>query len=107
MSYLFKGEICGRLCPDCDEPLVDEVVRLYRLESEPTPVGDGGGAATATRLKQTLALLSSEQVDTKQSRLLAEATLDADGRYEVEFGEGYDGGPFEIDVYCASVPHLK
>ncbi len=105
MSYLFSGEICGRLCPECDEPLVGSTIRLYRPEREAG--GDGGGVATATRVKQTLAILTPQQVEAKQALLLAEATLDENGRFAVQLGESYDGGAFEIDVDCATVPHLK
>lgn len=106
MSYRLEGEICGRLCPECDEPLIG-LVRLYRQEEVARVGGDGGGAATLTSVKQTLAILSPDQVKARQSLLVAEAKLDADGRFSAELDKSYEGGLLEVDVYCETVPHLK
>ena len=106
MSYTLKGEICGRLCPECDEPLIG-IVRLYRPESYAVAGETAGGTATLTSVKQTLAILSPEQVEAKHQLLVGEAELDADGGFAVQLEKGYDGGPLELDVYCETVPHLK
>lgn len=32
--YIFKGSLCGLICPECPEPLSNVKVRLYRLRAE-------------------------------------------------------------------------
>src|SRR5215213_11769868 len=97
MAYVFRGRLCGYICADCDEPLSNVTVRLYRTRD----AQDVTAHAVASP-KETLALLSDEQVDAKASSLLAEITTDEDGTFSFELGdrEAYSGEAFEIDVYC-------
>ena len=34
MSYVLRGSLCGFICEDCEEPLANVTVRLYRPTSE-------------------------------------------------------------------------
>lgn len=90
MPYIFRGRLCGYLCSDCQEPLANQTIRLYRLDRAP---GDDPSP------KRDFRVLSEEAQREKANRLLAEATMDEDGRFEVRLGDGqtYDGGPFELD----------
>lgn len=102
--YRFKGRLCGLLCKECSEPLSGAVLRLYRPAQSTDLI-----AQAVAQPKDTLALLDDDAIADKSKRFLAEATLDADGRFDVALGDNdkYDGGAFEIDVYCGTVPHQK
>ena len=101
-TYIFKGRLCGYICPDCPEALSNVSVRLYR-HADDRPIS----ALAAASPKDTFAILSDSQAKAKQSLLIAEVESDEDGRFTFDLGEkqGYEGGAFEIDVYCGSVPH--
>jgi len=100
-NYIFRGKLCGTLCGACEEPLAGVKVRLYRLR----PGQDAARLAVADP-KTTLALLDADQIGAKQGSLLGEFDTDAEGGFTAELGGDYDGGAFEIDVYCGTVPHL-
>ena len=102
--YIFKGRLCGFICPECPEPLSNLKVRLYRLRGEQNAV-----VLAVANPKDTLAVLSDEQVQEKAKTLLAEVETDAVGSFTFELGEkqGYKGEAFEVDVYCGTVPRRK
>jgi hypothetical protein len=104
MSYIFRGRLCGYLCEDCDEPLADVIVRLYRHRKDQDVT-----ARAVAEPGMTLALVSDDEVKAKASSLIAEATTDADGNFSFELGskQKYGGEAFEIDVYCGNVPRRK
>ena len=105
MAYTFKGRLCGYICDLCTEPLSRVKVRLYRVRQ-----GRDVTALAVASPKDTFAILTEEQVAEKQQLLIAEAQTDEQGNFSFELGdkEKYNGEPFEIDVYCESVPpHLK
>jgi hypothetical protein len=100
-SYVFKGRLCGYICPECPEPLSNVRVRLYR-PADAKQVS----ALAAAEPKETFALLSDREAKAKQSSLIAEVDTDEQGAFEVDLDKkNYDGGAFEIDVYCGTVPH--
>ena len=101
MAYTFKGRLCGYICAECEEPLSEVTIRLYRTQDDREVT-----ARAVASSKETLALLRDEEVDAKASSLLAEATTDENGNFSFELGEeeDYSGEAFEIDVYCESVP---
>ncbi|HBL31056.1 MAG TPA: hypothetical protein DD490_29865 [Acidobacteria bacterium] len=103
-TFTFKGRLCGTLCPDHPEPLSNVRLRLYRLRD----TQDAAARAVASP-KETLALLSDEDVKAKEPSLLAEVETDAEGRFSFELGErqGYRGEAFDVDIYCGTVPRLK
>lgn len=101
MAYIFKGRLCGYICDECREPLSRVKVRLYRAAK-----GRDVTSLAVAAPKDTFAILTSEQVAGKQSLLLAEAATDDAGNFSFELGDKdtYKGEPFEIDVYCETVP---
>jgi hypothetical protein len=100
MNYIFKGRLCGYICPKCPEPLSDVAVRLYRA-TQPNVI-----ALAVASPKETFAILSDEDAKGKANRLIAEAKTDAQGNFVFELGEApkYNGEAFDIDVYCGTVP---
>jgi len=101
MSYIFKGNLIGMLCPECPEPLSDMVVRLYRVRDT-----QNIAALAVANPKDTFAFLTDKDVAAKASSLIAEIKTDANGNFLFELGtkQKYSGEPFEIDVYCTTVP---
>jgi hypothetical protein len=57
----------------------------------------------------TLALLTDDQAKAKAGQLIAEAKTDASGNFSFKLGSGqkYEGGAFEVDVYCGTVPRRR
>jgi hypothetical protein len=102
MSYLFRGRLCGYLCDDCQEPLAGVVVRLYAPKAD-----DLVTVLAAASPKDTFAALSDTEAK-ERGDSLAEAETDAQGSFTVELDEkAYQGGAFEVDVYCATVPRPR
>lgn len=104
MSYIFRGKLCGYICPDCREPLSKVRVRLYRAADDRQVV-----ARAVANPKDTFAILTREQIDERESRLIAEAETDDGGGFVFELDDDrqYDGGPVEVDVYCETVPRAR
>jgi hypothetical protein len=104
MSYIFKGRLCGYICKECQEPLSNVKVRLYRSRKDQ----DVASLAVAEP-KETFAILSDDTVKAKQSSLIAEAETADDGSFTFELGDKqkYNGEAFEVDVYCGTVPRRK
>ena len=104
MSHILIGRLRGYLCDgDCSEPLSNVRVRLYRVAGAQQPgtvVRDG---------EPEPRVLSEAEVEEKRSLLLGEGQTDAEGNFGVQIGENarYEDGPVEVDVYCATVPHLR
>ena len=103
-NYIFKGRLCGFICNDCPEPLSKLMVRIYRLRSEQNVT-----ALAVANPKDTLAVLSDQEVSDKNKMLIAEVETDAEGRFVFDLGKqgNYNGEAFELDVYCGTVPRLK
>ena len=104
MAFIFKGQLCGLICAECPEPLANVKIRLYRSDAQ-----EDVTARAVANAKETFAILDDQTVKAKEGRLLAEAETDADGNFNFELSERnkYQGGPFEIDVVCGTVPRLK
>lgn len=104
MTYVFKGSLHGSLCAECAEPLAGVTLRLYRLADSRDIT-----AHAVANPKDTFGPVDDAAAAAKQSRLLAEVVLDERGEFELELGQGerYDGGAFEVDIYCGTVPRLK
>lgn len=93
MDYLFKAHLCGRLCEQCDEPLANITVRLYRRGD------DRSATLAAADPKTTFSRLSEEQHRAKAGSLLAEGVTDAQGQVELHLDEQrYEGGAFDVDL---------
>jgi hypothetical protein len=103
MSFVFKGQLCGYICGDCQEPLANVTVRLYRAPSGPLAT-----ALAAASPKITFSLLAEGLLAARQQALIAEGKTDAEGRFAISIGDkSYEGGAFEVDVYLDTVPNLK
>ena len=103
MAYIFKGTILGALCRDCIEPLAGLKLRFYRLASDRNVT-----ALAVAAPKDTFTLLDDDNaVEARRPLQLGEAEIDERGNFSFEFAKGYDGGPFEVDLYCGTVPRLK
>ncbi|WKZ17680.1 MAG: carboxypeptidase-like regulatory domain-containing protein [Candidatus Jettenia sp. CY-1] len=104
MAYIFRGKLCGLICPECPESLANVTVRLYRSRNVQTVV-----ALTVTSPKEPFVILTEEQVKEKSSALIAETNTDEEGNFTFELGdnERYNGEMFEVNVYCTTVPRLK
>ena len=68
MPYIFKGRLCGLICPECPEALSDVTVRLYRHREAQDVV-----ALAVAQPKDTFAILTEDAVKAKASALIAEA----------------------------------
>ena len=53
MAYIFRGKLCGYICPDCREPLSKVRVRLYRAGDDRETV-----ARAVANPKDTFAILN-------------------------------------------------
>ena len=102
MAYIFKGTILGGLCRDCIEPLAGLKLKFYRLASDRNVT-----ALAVAAPKDTFSLLDDAAVEARRSLLLGEAEIDERGNFSFEFAKSYDGGPFEVDLHCGTVPRLK
>lgn len=104
MAYLFRGKLCGLICPECPEPFANMMVRLYRSRDAQATT-----ALAVANPKETFAVLSDEQVQAKAALLIAETKTDEDGNFSFTLGDdvAYKGEAFEVDVYCGTVPRLK
>lgn len=100
--YNFKGRLCGYICAECPEPLANLQVRLYRVDKQRNVA-----ALAVANPKETFAILDDDQVQGKESRLLAKAETDVEGKFTFELDKNYAGEAFEVDVYCGSVPRQK
>ena len=102
MAYIFKGTILGGLCRDCIEPLAGLKLKFYRLAPDRNVT-----ALAVAAPKDTFSLLDDAAVEARRSLLLGEAEIDERGNFSFEFAKSYDGGPFEVDLHCGTVPRLK
>jgi hypothetical protein len=104
MSYRFRGRLCGRLCLECLEALSDVTIRIYRNRQDQNTT-----ALAVADPGLTLSLVNDDQINAKQSSLIAETKTDAQGNFTFDLGENqnYKGEAFEIDVYCGTVPRRK
>lgn len=101
MAYIFKGRLCGYICDECFEPLSRAKVLLYRIAQ-----GRDVTTLAVAAPKDTFAILTDEQVAEKKKLLIAEADVDEEGNFSFELGDKqkYKGEPFEVDVYCGTIP---
>lgn len=104
MAYLFKGSLRGALCRECIEPLSGLTLRLYRPADERAAM-----PWAVAQAKDTFGPVDDPAQSAKAGRLLAEAVIDEAGGFVVDLSKApkYGGEAFEIDLYCATVPHLK
>src|SRR5436190_6161206 len=104
VTYVLRGRLCGFICAECPEPLSNVKVRLYRTGAQEEVI-----ARAVANAKETFAILDDDAIKAKQSSLIAEVESDAEGNFNFELTERqkYEGGAFEVDVYCGTVPRFK
>src|SRR4030095_9176190 len=100
----FQRHDTRALCRDCIEPLAGLKLKFYRLSSDRNVT-----ALAVAAPKDTFTPLDNAAVEARRSLLLGEAEIDERGNFSFEFpaASRYDGGPFEVDLYCGTVPRLK
>ena len=102
MPYIFRGRLCGYICPECPEPLANVTIKLYRTRQD-----QNVPALAVANPKDTFRILTDDEIKAKQSALIAEGKTDDQGNFRVVLAQKYEGEPFEVDVYCGTVPHKK
>ncbi len=104
MHYTFISKLQGRLCSECLEPLSRVKVRFYRPRTSQNVV-----AMAAEPAKEGFRILTNQEIKQKANYLITETETDDQGNLRVTLGEKekYQGGPFEIDICCTTVPHRK
>jgi hypothetical protein len=104
MPYQLTGKLSASICTDCPTPLANVIVRLYRLPD--LNISDVTHATAANPGDNFLALTEAH-VKEKQELLVAEGKADENGKYQVSFIDGYDGGPLQLDVRFEQAPDGK
>lgn len=97
MPYVISGRLIGLLCDDCSEPLTGATVRLV------ASAGNRISHAAAAEPKHTAAVLEESDAAERASSGLGEGVVGADGGFEIELGKGYDGGAFDVDIFCGTM----
>jgi hypothetical protein len=100
MNYHFKGNLKGFYCGDCYDFLYNAKVKIYAVDSTANIT-----ALAVVREKETFHQRSDEELKSISKRLIAEAQTDEAGNFAVELSEkNYNGGAFDIDFECGTVP---
>lgn len=104
MKYQFKGSLCGFICSDISEYLSNVKIKLYKVQYD-TYLSE----QVTANPKDTFRILDNKEIKGKEKLLFAETTTDKKGDFSFNFEEqqGYNGEPFQIDVYLESVPFQK
>ena len=101
MSHVISGRLVGLLCDDCWEPLVGATIRLVGA------TGDRVSQAAAAEPKHTTTVLEESVATERATSLLGEGVVGQDGAFTIELREGYEGGAFDVDVYCGTMTGHK
>ncbi|MEP6950662.1 MAG: hypothetical protein ABI863_15360 [Ginsengibacter sp.] len=101
MRYIFKGNLKGFYCGDCYDYLCKAKIKIYAIDKQ----ADTAALAVA-REKETFHQRSDEELKSLSKRLLFETETDNAGNFTVKIADApnYNGGAFDIDFECATVP---
>ena len=101
MNYIFKGNFRGFYCGDCYDYLYKAKVRIYAIDKQADIT-----ALAVAREKETFHQRSDDELKSISNRLLIETETDEEGNFTVELSDKhkYNGGAFDIDFECGSVP---
>ena len=100
MKYQFKGNLRGFYCGDCYDFLYKANIKIYAVDRTANIT-----AMAVAREKETFHQRSDEELKAISKRLIGEAVTDEAGNFSVELTEkNYDGGAFDIDFECGTVP---
>lgn len=101
MNYIIKGNLLGFLCDDCTESISGVDVLLYLPYQK-----DNVLAATVANAKETFRVVNKEEAAARKDLLVARATTDDKGNFELSVSEKYGNTAFDIDFYCGTVPRF-
>lgn len=100
MNYHFKGNLKGFYCGDCYDFLYNAKVKIYAVDNTANVT-----ALAVAKEKETFHQRTDEELTSISKRLIAEAVTDEAGNFAVELSEkNYNGGAFDIDFECGTVP---
>ena len=100
MKYLFKGNLRGFYCGDCFDFLYKANVKIYAVDRAANVT-----AMAVAREKETFHQRSKDELKSISKRLIAEAVTDEAGNFSIDLADkNYDGGAFDIDFECGTVP---
>ena len=100
MKYIFRGNLKAYLCDDCIHPLHEVNVLLYKIQDQQRET-----LRAVANTKETFHQVSAEEAAGKKDQLLASAITDEKGNFSIELDERqYNGGAFDIDFECGTVP---
>jgi hypothetical protein len=100
MKYQFKGNLRGFYCGDCFDFLYKANVKIYAVDRAANVT-----AMAVAREKETFHQRSDEELKAISKRLIGEAVTDEAGNFSVDLADkNYDGGAFDIDFECGTVP---
>ncbi len=101
MNYSLRGNLRGFYCGDCFDFFYNATIKVYSTEA----------SAVTTQLalanaKETFHQRTPKELKAISKKLLFETTTDENGNFEVLIGDKqkYNGGAFEIDFECGTVP---
>jgi hypothetical protein len=104
MNYYFKGNLRGFYCGDCFAYLSNVKVKIYAVDKATNVT-----AHAVAKEKETFHQRNYDEIKVISNRLIAEAMTDEIGNFSIEIPDrNYDGGAFDIDFECGTVPiHMK
>jgi hypothetical protein len=90
MAFIIEGKLYSEACTDCRNPLVHSKIKFYRVEATREVY-----AELAANTKDTLRVVSAEEVKSLDGQLVGEAKLDETGHYLAKL-DRYTEGPLRI-----------
>ncbi|MBW8330770.1 MAG: hypothetical protein K0M40_02025 [Prolixibacteraceae bacterium] len=99
MNFILRGNLCGSLCDDCNEPLSGMEVLLYLPWQKENVVSH-----VVADTKDTFRLVTKEEAAARKDLLIATSKTDSKGNYEFVLNEKYSQTAFDIDFTCGTVP---
>lgn len=100
MSYLFKGNLRGFYCGDCFDFLYNANVKIYATAKDANVT-----ALAVAREKETFHQRTDDELKSLGKTLIGEGLTDETGNFSIELSDKkYDGGVFDIDFECGTVP---
>lgn len=87
MAFIIEGKLYSEACTDCRNPLVHSKIKFYRVEATREVY-----AELAANTKDTLRVVSADEVKSLDGQLVGEAKLDETGHYLAKL-DRYTEGP--------------
>ena len=101
MNYIFNGNLKGFYCEDCYDYLCKAKIRIYAIDTRAAIT-----ALVVAGENETFRRESDDELKSLSKRLLIETETDESGNFTVNLSDAqkYNGGAFEIDFECGSIP---